>query len=130
ALWQRLSRPRAALEQYRRALALDPEHGLAQLNLGTLLRERGDLDGAARAFAAAVRADQPGARAELALAEAERGDDARAIALLEEELRLAGPSPPLLRNLAKLYARGGRLVEAAALLQRAQGNSEPPVASK
>ena len=130
ALWQRLERPRAALASYGRALAIDPTHGLAQFNLGTLLRERGDLDGAARAFAAAVSAEHAGARAELALTEAERGDDARAIELLEEELRLGRPTPTTLRNLAKLYARGGRLVEAAALLHRAQGNSAPPAASK
>ena len=76
-------------------------------NLGTLLRERGDLDGAVRAFAAAMRADppHPSARVELALAEAERGDEERAVELLEEELRVGRPSPPTLRNLAKLYAR-------------------------
>ena len=36
----------------------------------------------------------------------------------------------LARNLAMLYARDGRLIEAAALLREAQGNSEPPPASK
>jgi tetratricopeptide (TPR) repeat protein len=115
ALWQRLGRPRQALEQYRRALALDPRHSLA-----------------ARAFTAAMAADPPHAQArvELALARAERGDEATAIELLEEELRLGQPTAATLRNLAKLYARGGRLVEAAALLQMAQGNSEPPSASK
>lgn len=130
ALWQRLDRPRAALEQYRQALAIDPTHALAHFNLGTLLRARGDLDGAARAFAAAMGAGHAGARAELALLEAERGDDARAIELLEEELRLGHPSAAMLRNLAKLYARSGRLVEAAALMHEAQGNSAPPAASK
>jgi len=96
------------------------------------LRARGDYDGATRAFAAALRADppHPAARAELALAHAERGDDVRAMELLEEELRVGRPSPATLRNLAKLYARGGRLVEAAALLSGAQGNSGPPAASK
>jgi Flp pilus assembly protein TadD len=70
------------------------------------------------------------ARAELALVLAERGDDARAIELLEEDVRAGQATPVMLRNLAKLYARGGRLIEAAALLQRARGNSEPPAASK
>lgn len=102
ALWQRLGRPRQALEQYRRALALDPTHALASFNLGTLLRERGDFEGAHRAFTQALRAPSPhpDARRELA------------------------------RNLAMLYARQGRLVEAAALLREAEGNSEPPPASK
>ncbi len=132
ALWQRLGRPRQALEQYRRALALDPAHALASFNLGTLLRERGELDAAARAFAAAMagKPPHPEARVELALVLAERGEEARAIELLEEELRRGRPTAATLRNLAKLYARGGRLIEAAALLHRAQGNSETPAASK
>ena len=46
-----------------------------------------------------------------------------------EELRLGHPSAATLRNLAKLYARGGRLVEAAALIELARGNSAPPAAS-
>jgi len=102
ALWQRLGRPRQALEQYRRALALDPTHALANFNLAMLLRERGDFEAAHRAFTQAVRvpAPHPEARRELT------------------------------RNLAMLYARDGRLIEAAALLRDAQGNSEPPPASK
>ncbi len=117
-------------KQYRRALTPSiRRHTLAQLqpvNGTRSLRERGDLDGAVRAFTTALDAEPPhrDARVELALALAERGDDERAIELFEEELRLGRPTPSTLRNLAKLYARGGRLVEAAAaLFHRAQGNS-------
>ena len=102
ALWQRLGRAQKAREQYERALALDPTHALASFNLGTLLRARGDFEAAHRAFTRAARAPSPHAEARRELA----------------------------RNLAMMYARDGRLIEAAALLREADGNSEPPPASK
>ena len=40
---------------YRTALEKKPDHAEAALNLGTVLQENGDLDGAMRAYAAAYR---------------------------------------------------------------------------
>ena len=40
---------------YRKALEKKPDHAEAALNLGTVLQETGDLDGAMRAYAAAYR---------------------------------------------------------------------------
>ncbi|MGE3615427.1 MAG: tetratricopeptide repeat protein [Gemmatimonadales bacterium] len=52
---QRAGRPDAAISAYREALATDPAIAPAHYNLGHLLRERGDMAGAALAFDAAVR---------------------------------------------------------------------------
>jgi tetratricopeptide (TPR) repeat protein len=61
ALWQRLGRPRQALEQFRRALALDPRHPVAHYNLGLLHRDAGDLTAAAREFGVALDCGHAGA---------------------------------------------------------------------
>jgi protein O-GlcNAc transferase len=167
ALWQRLGKRKQALEQYEKALQIDRHHGLSWFNMGLLLRESADLDGAGRAFAAALTADPPlpAARIELALTLSDRGEHRRAIELLEEAIRAGNDQPAVLwtnlgvacvragndaraeeafrealachpdhlaalRNLAHLYARLGRLVDAAAMLRRAEGNSGEPPASK
>ena len=44
-----------AASAYRKALEKKPDHAEAALNLGTVLQENGDLDGAMRAYAAAYR---------------------------------------------------------------------------
>jgi Flp pilus assembly protein TadD len=58
------------------------------------------------------------------------GDLARAAAALEQALALEPDHPAALRNLAHVYARVGRLIEAAALIQRAARNPGPAPASK
>ena len=45
----------AAAAAYRKALAKKPDHAEAALNLGTVLQEKGDLDGAMRAYGDAYR---------------------------------------------------------------------------
>jgi tetratricopeptide (TPR) repeat protein len=45
----------AAAEDYRKALDIKPDYAEAVLNLGTVLQESGDLDGAMRAYADAYR---------------------------------------------------------------------------
>jgi cytochrome c-type biogenesis protein CcmH/NrfG len=40
---------------YRKAIELKPDHAEAALNLGTVLQEKGDLDGAMRAYTQAYR---------------------------------------------------------------------------
>ncbi len=46
---------RGAETAYRKALELKPDYAEAALNLGTVLQEFGDLDGAIRAYATAYR---------------------------------------------------------------------------
>jgi Flp pilus assembly protein TadD len=122
ALFQQLDRRRSAREHYRKALELDPRNGIAHFNLGLLSRSEGDLAGAQRAFASALRADPPHqhARRELALVYAERGDHARAVGLLEEELRVTRrPDASVYANLGLAYAKKGERESAEAALRQA-----------
>ena len=48
-------RRREAFAAYEQALALEPTHGLAYNNLAVALHQHGDVDGSARAYAAALR---------------------------------------------------------------------------
>ena len=168
ALWQRLGKPQQALRHYRQAVALDARNGTAQLSLGLLLRERGDLAGATQALTAAHTScdpPHPRARVELAFTLSARGEHDDAAALLAEEARvgdgdkatawtnlgvawlLADDLPraqtalqtalahdpghvAALRNLAHVLARRGRLVDAAALVRRANGNLRAVAESK
>lgn len=85
----------AAIEAYRRALAIAPESGVARFNLGTALAEAGQLDAAAEMLAVAVehladRDHKAAAHYNLAnaLARAGRLDDA--LAQYRASLRLRG----------------------------------------
>ena len=49
------ARPRRRRAAYRKALDKKPDHAEAALNLGTVLQEKGDLDGAMQAYAQAYR---------------------------------------------------------------------------
>ena len=62
--------------------------------------------------------------------QAGRRDYAAARKSFEQALALDPDHPAALRNLAYVYARTDRLIEAAALLQRAARNSGPPPESK
>jgi tetratricopeptide (TPR) repeat protein len=53
----------SAMAAYERALALDPDHADAHVNLGRLLHERGDLADAESHYRAAARVDSDNARA-------------------------------------------------------------------
>ncbi|MGB9117589.1 tetratricopeptide repeat protein, partial [Bradyrhizobium sp.] len=49
---------RGAVQAYRKAIEIKPDHAEAALNLGVVLQESGDLDGAMRAYAQAYRLRQ------------------------------------------------------------------------
>jgi len=101
--------PESAMAAYREALALDPGHADAHVNLGRLLHELGDLAEAERHYRAAAAADPAGARARynlgVVLEDMERPDDA--VAAYEEALRVDPALAAAHFNLSRLCeARG------------------------
>ena len=106
---------RACLE---RVLAAEPEHGHALQELGHLCRDRGDADGALRAYAEACRVNPSLAaafRGQLAILEA-RGERAAASAVAAQLERLQALPKPLVA-VTDLLARG-RVLKAEALCRR------------
>jgi len=102
----------------RSALAVDPRSPTALYNLGVALKDRGDLDGAARAWTAALEADPGSAEAltQLGTLAALRGDPAAAERAWRDALArkdVAGAH----FNLAVLCERTGRPAEALAHYQ-------------
>jgi tetratricopeptide (TPR) repeat protein len=80
--------PEQAREAYRRALALEPGHYGANLNLGRLVHEAGDTAGAERHYRRALEARRGDAIAlfNLGVALEDRGAAAEALAAYEESL--------------------------------------------
>ncbi len=104
-----------AIEAYRRALLIDPEHADAHLNLGRLLQEAERLDEAEVHYRAAAEADLDSSRARfnLGVLAEDRGRVGEAIDAYREALRLDAQLAPAHFNLSKLLeARGD---EASAL---------------
>jgi tetratricopeptide (TPR) repeat protein len=106
--------PAQALAAYRRALELEPGHAGANLNLGRLLHERGDVAGAERHYRRAMAAAGPSALAAfnlgIALEDLGRADEAieayRSAVLLDPGLADAH------FNRARLLEARGRKAEA------------------
>lgn len=98
-----------AIDAYRRALDIDPDHAAAHLNLGRLLHEAEDLEAAERHYRAALDGDE-GATAHFNLAvvleDQGRDDEARAtyVELLDDDDTYADAH----YNLAGLYERLGQ----------------------
>jgi len=103
--------PDRAGEAYRRALALEPTHADALLNLGRLLHEDGDLDGAEEMYQAAAEADPAAARPRynLGVALEDHGRPADAIVAYRHALKLEPDLASAHYNLSRLLqARGDR----------------------
>ena len=85
----------AALAEYRIAIALDPQHAAALNNLGSLMRDRGDLDGATDCYqrAIAARPDLCGIYNNLALVELQRHRPLAAVGLLRQALGCTRTDP-------------------------------------
>jgi tetratricopeptide (TPR) repeat protein len=103
-----------ALESYRQALTIDPGHAQAHVNLGRLLHERGDLDGALAHYqqALAIDAQDPTAAFNLGVVQQDRGNLPAAIEAYQRALTLDASSADSHFNLAGLYERLGRKTEA------------------
>jgi tetratricopeptide (TPR) repeat protein len=93
---------------YRRAIALDPGHAEAHLNLGRLLHEVGDLAGAESHYrqACAARPESALAAFNLGVALEDKGDAREAMAAYRRALKLDG-------EIAEAHFNLGRLCEAA-----------------
>jgi tetratricopeptide (TPR) repeat protein len=109
--------PGRAAAAYRRALELEPGHAEAHLNLGRLLHEGGDLDGAEAHYRAALEADPGSARAHfnLGVTLEDRGRESEALEAYTAALSL---DP----ELAVAHFNASRLCEARGLEAEALGH--------
>ena len=125
----RMGSAERAVEEYRTALALDPQLTAARLDLGSALTRLGQYEEAAEAFGQVVEADPSSVRARRGQAEAleSQGRSREARQRLEEGWRAIPESVELLHALARLLASaedpevrdGARAVELAKRTLRA-----------
>lgn len=102
--------PAQARDAYGKALALDPDHYGANLNLGRLLHEAGDAAGAERHYRRALAA-RPGdalALYDLGVALEDQGRDEAALAAYEESVAAGDTHPEAHHNAARVCERLGR----------------------
>ncbi len=112
--------PGEARKAYRRALALQPDHPEAHLNLGRLLHEAGRLEEAGAHYRKALEADPHNAIAayNLAVSLDDRNELDDAIGMYRMALRLDPRYPEAHFNLGRLYERVGRPAEALRHMSR------------
>jgi Flp pilus assembly protein TadD len=125
-----LGRLDEAEREFAQAVQLSPRHVRAQLELARLRQTRGDSD-FARSLIAAVRQapEEFELRAKLTTLLTRTGQAAVAEELLREELKRAGPQPPLRLLLSQVLREGERLAEAEThALEAAAALPEDPAA--
>jgi tetratricopeptide (TPR) repeat protein len=117
---QEASDAAAAMEAYGRALALEPDHAEAHVNLGRLLHEAGDLEAAETHYRAAVDAapEDAGARYNLGVVLEDLKRWSPAIAAYREALRLDDRLAAAHFNLARLLQAKGQRAAALRHLAR------------
>ncbi len=108
--------PDAAMAAYVRALDLDESQQLARLELASLHVERGDFAAADELLAPLASSNHPRAAELRVRTLIETGQDAAALALLDEVLRRSPPGSPLMMDKAGLLLRLDRVAEAERVL--------------
>jgi tetratricopeptide (TPR) repeat protein len=106
--------PEQAMESYERAVALDPEHVQAHVNLGRLHHERGDLARARALYerALALEPDDATAAFNLGVLQQDSGELAAALDAYRRALALDEANADAHYNLAGLHERLGQKTEA------------------
>ena len=106
--------PAEAQVAYRRAIGADPGHADARVNLGRLLHEAGDVEGARAEYAAALalRPTDAIAAFNLGCALEDLGRSVEAVAAYERALEVDTGCADAHHNLALLHERAGRAREA------------------
>ena len=111
----RLGRPEEAVSQFRKVIELQPDSAEARLNLGIVLADQYDLEGALDAFSRAVDLTPSSTAAHYnkgrALYDLGRGDEAK------RELETATNLPAALYLLARIEEQQGSHARAIALLR-------------
>jgi hypothetical protein len=106
--------PVHAVHTYRQALALDPGHADAHVNLGRLLHEAGELGEAERHYRATLglRPDDATAAFNLAVAIEDQGRDDEALEQYERAITIDGRNADAHYNAARLYEKMGKYTAA------------------
>jgi tetratricopeptide (TPR) repeat protein len=101
--------PAHAEASYAEVLARSPRHADANINLGRLLHERGDLEGAEAHYHAALaqRPEDPTATFNLGVALEDQGRLAEALQVYERAIRLNASNADAHYNAARLYEKTG-----------------------
>jgi tetratricopeptide (TPR) repeat protein len=121
ACLRRIGRDDDAIEMFRKVLALAPDHGDTHLDLGLLLRDRGDLDGAIAQFRAArsILPDLAAYAMALGTTYARQGQLAPALEQIEAAVARRPTWAAAQQNLGVLLVQVGRPKDAAAHLEAA-----------
>jgi tetratricopeptide (TPR) repeat protein len=111
--------PDHALEAYRRALDVDPDHFDTRVNLGRLLHEKGRLHAAETHFrlALSIRSGDPTARFNLGICLEDLGRSHEAVRAYTETIEADPECADAYYNLARLYEELG---DSAAALRHLQ----------
>ena len=120
-IYSKAGRPAEAVAAYRQALALDADHAMATYNLALAYRALGRIDDAILGFERSAQLEPRSGRADFQLGDIymQRGDTAKAAAVLQHGLTLDIDRPPFLVKLGEAFLTLQRLDDAEKVLKEA-----------